>query len=205
MYRALNHVLPIVGRCAVPVDMVRTMVGQGLKQLITRALVSTGGVPVDTDIDSLFVQAFAYYSENLTTHSKPFPAAKQVLEHLISNGVTLGICTNKPAKLAEKLLIELDLMKHFTSLIGGDSLSVKKPDAQHLLTTIKRMGCEVKDAVMVGDSQADVEAAKRAAVPVIAVSYGYTLIPTRQLGADAISDHLQELPNILRQLQLNDD
>ena len=67
------------------------------------------------------------------------------------------------------------------------------------------MGCEVKDAVMVGDSQADVEAAKRAAVPVIAVSYGYTLIPTRQLGADAIIDHLQELPNILRQLQLNDD
>lgn len=197
---ALNHVLPKAGRTAVSVDTVRTMVGQGLRKLIERALTATGGIPENADIDAMFADAFAYYGENLTAHSAPFPAAIEVLDHLIANGVTLGVCTNKPAGLSEKLLTELDLMKYFAALLGGDSLPVKKPDARHLLTTLEHMDAAVEDAVMIGDSQADIDVARAAAVPVIAVTYGYTMVPARELGADAIIDRLSDLPETLIRL-----
>ena len=196
---ALNHVLPWVERGPVTVDAVRTMVGQGLRKLIARALTATGGIPQDVDIDGMFVAAFEYYGQHLTDRSVPFPATKDVLDHLSGAGVTLGVCTNKPFALSERLLETLDLARFFAAILGGDSLAVKKPDAQHLLTTLERMDANAGSAVMIGDSQVDIAVARAAEVPVVAVSYGYTLIPANELGADAIIDHLADLPVALAQ------
>ena len=194
---ALNHVLPRVERGPVTVEYVRTMVGQGLRKLIERSLVATGGVPDGADIDAMFVNAFEFYREHLIDQSVPFPAARDVLDHLTNDGVTLGVCTNKPAALSETLLGELDLIDYFAAILGGDSLAVKKPEAEHLLTTLAHMNVATQDAVMIGDSQADIEVARAAEVPVVAVSYGYTMIPVNELGADAIIDHLADLPETL--------
>ena len=196
---ALNHVLPRVDRGPVTVAAVRTMVGQGLRRLIRRSLNATGGIPDDADIESMFAGAFEFYDEHLTDQSFPFPGATDVLDHLTEAGVILGVCTNKPAALSERLLEELDLTKYFAAILGGDSLAVKKPDAAHLLTTLKHMNAKTDESVMIGDSQADIAVARAAAVSVVAVSYGYTMIPASELGADAIIDKLSDLPETLKQ------
>ena len=196
---ALNHVLPRVDRGPVTVAAVRTMVGQGLRRLIERSLIATGGIPEEADLESMFAGAFEFYGEHLTDQSFPFPGASDVLDHLTEAGVILGVCTNKPIALSERLLAELDLTKYFAAILGGDSLAVKKPDAAHLLTTLEQMSAKTDQAVMIGDSQADIAVARAADVSVVAVSYGYTMIPASELGADAIIDNLSDLPETLAQ------
>ena len=197
---ALNHVLPHAGRDPVGVADVRAMVGQGLRKLIERALTVTGGIPDGVDVEAMFEGAFEYYAAHLTDRSVPFPAATDVLDRLVEAGVTLGVCTNKPEALSERLLSELDLAGYFTAVLGGDSLTVKKPDAGHLLTTLRRMNARPREAVMIGDSQADVDAARAADVAVVAVSYGYTMVPVEELGADAVVHALSDLPGALARL-----
>ena len=148
----------------------------------------------------MFEGAFEYYAVHLTDRSVPFPAATDVLDRLVEAGVTLGVCTNKPEALSERLLSKLDLARYFTAILGGDSLTVKKPDAGHLLTTLRRMNARPREAVMIGDSQADVDAARAADVAVVAVSYGYTMIPAEELGADAVVHALSDLPEVLARL-----
>jgi phosphoglycolate phosphatase len=147
----------------------------------------------------MFAGAFEFYGEHLTDRSFPFPGANDVLDHLTEAGVVLGVCTNKPIALSERLLAELDLTKYFAAILGGDSLAVKKPDAAHLLTTLEQMNAKTDQAVMIGDSQADIAVARAANVSVVAVSYGYTMIPASDLGADAIIDNLSDLPETLAQ------
>ena len=88
--------LPGVGRGPVTVAAVRTMVGQGLRRLIERSLIATGGIPDESDVESMFSGAFEFYGEHLTDQSFPFPGAIDVLDHLATAGVKLGVCTNKP-------------------------------------------------------------------------------------------------------------
>ena len=131
---ALNHVLPRVDRGPVTVEAVRTMVGQGLRKLIERSLAATGGIPDNADIEAMFSSAFEFYRDHLTDQSIPFPAARNVLDHLTNDGVTLGVCTNKPVALQVPVRV-----LQVAAILGGDSLDVKKPEAEHLLTTLAHM------------------------------------------------------------------
>ena len=56
---------------------------------------------------------------------------------------------------------------------------------------------------MVGDSLTDIHAAFAAGIPVIAVTFGYTEIPPRELGADAVIDHFDQLVPTIEQIAGN--
>ena len=62
------------------------------------------------------------------------------------------------------------------------------------------LGVDRRDAVMIGDSAADIGTAKAAGVRSIAVTFGYTTIPPRELGADAVIEHFSELHEALARL-----
>jgi phosphoglycolate phosphatase len=68
---------------------------------------------------------------------------------------------------------------------------VAKPDPGHLNGTIKLAGGDPSCAIMVGDSDVDVQTAKAAGVPVILVSFGYAAISS--LEAEATIDHFDQL------------
>ena len=115
-------------------------------------------------------------------------------------GIGLGICTNKPAAITERTLAELDLARWFGAVVGETPSLARKPDAAMLLAALDQLGARPEHGVMIGDSAADVGAARAAGVPVIAVSFGYTTTPARELGADAVIDHLSELPAAVARL-----
>jgi phosphoglycolate phosphatase len=88
------------------------------------------------------------------------------------------------------------MTRFFSAVVGGEG-PARKPDPQHLRTTIEALNARETTTLMVGDSRNDVAAAKAAGVEVVAVSFGYTTIPPRELGADRLIDRFDELAGIV--------
>ncbi|WP_439816195.1 phosphoglycolate phosphatase [Zavarzinia sp. CC-PAN008] len=197
---ALNAVLARAGRPPVSEALLRTLVGEGANRLIERGLEATGGsLDEDTRAD-LLAYFLSYYAENICVDSHPFANVVSVLEDLRAAGVPMCVCTNKPERLARRLLAATDLARFFPDPVGGDSLPWKKPDARHLEAALAPLGVPVAGTVMVGDSAADLGVARNAGVPCVLVSFGYTAIPAAELGADILIDDFAELPGALTRL-----
>jgi phosphoglycolate phosphatase len=177
-----------------------TMIGGGAKLLVERALVKLGRRDDEILLDRLFGNFATRYEALGAGRSKPFPGAVDVLAHLKDRGIGLGLCTNKPADITARVLDQLDLTRWFGAVIGETPHLARKPDAAMLLATLAKLGVGAPHAVMIGDSAADIGTAKAAGVKSIAVTFGYTTIPPRELGADAVIEHLSEVPAALDRL-----
>lgn len=102
--------------------------------------------------------------------------------------------------MARILLDIFNISDRFEALTGGNTYSFSKPDPRHLRETVKLMGTDIQSAIMIGDSETDINAAKNADIPAIAVSFGYSSKPVNELGADIIINHFDELPDAVRQI-----
>jgi phosphoglycolate phosphatase len=104
------------------------------------------------------------------------------------------VCTNKLEWLSRLLLTTLKLTRHFAAICGQDTFGVMKPNPEILRQTILRAGGAPADAIMIGDSGTDIRTARAAAVPVIAVDFGYTEVPIATLRPDRIISAYGDLP-----------
>jgi phosphoglycolate phosphatase len=190
---AMNAVLTRHGYGALPAQSVRLMVGRGARVLLELGLKANGACINNEDIDQLVVEFIQIYEENLTVKSRPFEFVEQTLDGLLGRGWTLAVCTNKPEKLSKLLLTELHLRDRFSTVVGGDTLAVTKPQAEPILEVMSRCQAKPIDTIMVGDSITDINAARNAKIPVIGVTFGYSETPIKDLGADLIIDGFQEL------------
>jgi phosphoglycolate phosphatase len=196
----LNHVLGRVGRPPVALGEVRAMVGDGVVKLIERGLAASGP-PVDEEtFERLRGEYMAHYGAHIADASRPFPRLRETLAGLKGAGKALGVCTNKPLALSEKLLEALDLRRDFGAVVGGDSLPERKPDPAPLRLALKRLGVEPARAAMIGDSNTDLLTARAAGVPCVLVTFGYTARPVEELGADALISDFGDLPRALARL-----
>ncbi len=190
---ALNHVLVAEGRQAVDGAQVRHMVGHGAREMIRAGMAATGDEATEDDLDRMMSVFLDHYIVHIADNSRPFDGVVKVLETLQNQSALLGVCTNKRERLSVALLQTLKIDHFFGAIIGADTLPVRKPDPQHLLGTIERIGGNKDRAVMIGDSTTDVKAAKAAGVPVVTVSFGYPDVPPAELGGDANIDHYDQL------------
>lgn len=189
----MNVLLERRGRRRLTLDDVRHMVGQGAKVLMERGMAATGEPASARDIDRMFDEFLAYYNQHIADESRVFPGVREALERLTDAGCALAVCTNKPEWPARRLLEELDLDGYFGAVVGGDTLKVRKPDPEHLFECVRQLGTPPGRAIMVGDSRTDVDAARAAALPVVAVTFGYTPVPVSTFGPDVLIDHFDEL------------
>jgi phosphoglycolate phosphatase len=194
---ALNHVLALEDLPPVSIATAKDMVGHGARKLMERGLVFHGRSPDPALIETRFADFMRFYGDNICVGSALFPGVREALEALQAGGALLGICTNKPEQLSRALIEAVGLTDFFRANLGADTLDVRKPHPRHLLETIARVGGEPLSSVMVGDSMTDIETAKAARVPVVAVSFGYTSVPPADFGADALIDHYDELHGAL--------
>jgi phosphoglycolate phosphatase len=196
---ATNHTLGLFGRPQVAEEVIQTAVGLGSKAMLHAALLSLGHEPGEGELKAMTKPFLDYYGEHIAVRSKPFPGLEEALAGLAGEGARLGVCTNKFAALAKKLLVELRLDHYFAFIAGADSFPVRKPDPGHVLATIEAVGGDRSRAVMIGDSSADSKAARGAKVPFVAVTFGYGE-PVELLRPDAVISHFRELPAALRTL-----
>lgn len=170
---ATNHALDTLGHPAVPPAKVLPWVSFGARRMITEALAALGRSESDGTVDAALDSFLDYYAANIAVESRPFPGAERALDALAARGARLAVCTNKRVDLSHALLDALGLTPRFAAIVGRDSVPRSKPHPDHLRETISRAGGDASRAIMVGDSEVDIETAQAAGVPVIAVTFGY--------------------------------
>jgi len=176
------------------INAVRLMIGHGVPKLIERGF-RASGAPLSADgIDALTPDFLAHYATCATERSRTMPGAIEALKHFKRAGIPQGLCTNKNEKVTRQILDALGLAEFLSSVIGGDSTAARKPDPLPVQTCFKQLGIDPAASLLIGDSPADVEAARAAGVGEIAVvADGYTDTPAEQLGADRVLDSLQRI------------
>src|ERR1700747_2084926 len=197
---ALNYVLAREGLPAVPLASARNMIGAGARKLIERGLEVEGRpVPVD-DLDRMTADFIEFYAAHIADASRPFEGLEAALDSLSARGHRLAVCTNKLEWLSKRLLDQLQLAPRFAAICGADTFGVAKPDPAILKQTVARAGGELSATVMVGDAGTDIGVARRAGVPVIGVTFGYTEVPIADLKPDLLIHHMRDLPGAVGEL-----
>jgi phosphoglycolate phosphatase len=194
LINALNFVLQREGLAPVPLQSARGMIGAGARKLIERGLEVDGRETSPTALSRLTADFIDYYAEHIADVSRPFDGLEAALDDLESRGYRFAVCTNKLEWLSKRLLDRLNLSARFAAICGADTFGVSKPDPAILRQTVARAGGEMSSVIMVGDAGPDVGVARRAGVPVIGVSFGYTEVPIAELKPDRVIDHMSELP-----------
>lgn len=197
---ATNHVLGTIDVKPVADDALHGAIGFGARHMIAEALNLNHRAASSQELDSLLCKFLAYYTENIAVRSRPYDGLVAVLGRLRDKGARLAVCTNKREALSLKLLRSLNMARWFHGVAGRDTLPVFKPDPGHVLGAIALAnGCPDR-AVMIGDSTPDIQAAKAANIPSVAVTFGYSPTPAASLGADAVIDHYDQLEGVLNGL-----
>ena len=191
---ALNHVLDREGLPAVPLHAARNLIGAGARKLIERGLEVDGRSASVSDIDRMTADFIAYYADHIADTSRPFEGLEGALDDLTARGHRLAVCTNKLEWLSKRLLDRLGLSARFAAICGADTFGVAKPDPAILRQTVARAAGALSSTIMVGDAGTDIGVARRAGVPVIGVSFGYTEVPIAELNPDLLIHHMSELP-----------
>ncbi|MEI2387067.1 phosphoglycolate phosphatase [Breoghania sp. JC706] len=183
---SLNAVLEARSLGPIPMEGLNQLVGQGARVMLQRGFDMAGEHLDPAEMEILFNAFIEHYSQNIAVASRPFPGVEAALDRFAEAGWKLAVCTNKLEGLARRLLEELDMTARFSTIVGGDTFARPKPDAMPILGAIDRSGGSPARALMVGDSVTDIDAARAARIPVVAVDFGYTPVPVSELGPDRI-------------------
>lgn len=196
----LNHILARETLKALPLEEARDMIGAGAKALIQRGFTAAGEPLSDARLERLYIEFLDHYGAHLCDHSHLFPGVTAALDGLAERGFILAVCTNKIERHAAELLERLGIAGRFAAICGRDTFAHFKPDPRHITLTIGRAGGDPSRAVMVGDSRADIDAAKAAGIPVIAVPFGYTDLPVAAYEPSVVIAHFDELVSAVSDL-----
>jgi phosphoglycolate phosphatase len=190
-----------LGRPARGKSEVRNWVGNGGERLVRRALTGTlDGEPDEADYERAYPIFLELYRENTSERSHLYPGIREGLDYLKASGYPLGCVTNKAAQFTEPLLEDLGVRGYFEIVVSGDTLPRKKPDPMPLLHAAAHFGVEPADALMVGDSVSDVNAARAAGFAIVCMSYGYNHgRDIREAQPDAVLDSLIQIKGLLEQ------
>jgi phosphoglycolate phosphatase len=195
---AANRMLVALGKPILPQAQISTYIGEGVQNLIKRCLT---GNPHDEPDAELFTQAQPLYHdfyEKNATDSQPFPTVVAALQQLKAHGYLLACVTNKPEKFTMPLLEKAGLADFFKIVVSGDTLPKKKPDPLPLLHICQKLGVLPAEAVLVGDSETDIQAAQAAGCFVVTVPYGYNQgRPIDEATVDATVQQLTEVVDLL--------
>ena len=202
---ATNAVLAARGRAGLDLTGLRHMVGHGARALIFQAMEASGAPVTEEEMPALVEIFLAHYRRHIADGSRLFPGVAGTLAGLKAEGARLAVLTNKPQELTDPLLPLLGLDGLFAAVYGAGRKGYTKPDPrifQDVVADLRSGGWGGGPAVMIGDSITDLNTARAAGAPCVLVSYGFTPVPARDLGGDAVIDDFAQLPQALRGLGL---
>ena len=153
-------------------------------------------------VDRYYPVLLSAYKRALSDDTYLFPKVREVVQTLGEGGYLLGICTNKPFGLAEQLMHEIEFRAQFLSLIGADSLTVRKPDPRPFFEAVRLAGGNVEHSCLIGDSITDHNTARAAGVPSILVDFGLADGDLTILQPDALITSFDQLPQALEKVGL---
>ncbi len=172
---------------------------RGGRMMLTHGLKRVGAYREET-VHSYYPMLLEAYEQAIDTHTTFYPGAMDAVQTLKDNGYGVGICTNKPEGLADLLLNRLGVRDAFASLIGADTLPVRKPDPEPLREAARRAGGHPDKCVLIGDSDTDRNTARAAGVPSVLVTFGPSGDDMAALQPEALLHHFDDLPDLVPNL-----
>ncbi|SHJ65465.1 phosphoglycolate phosphatase [Shimia gijangensis] len=172
---------------------------RGGKAMLTLGLTRLGRLD-QALVEKYYPMLLEAYSGAIDHHTVIYPGAMDAVERLAQLGYGVGICTNKPEALAEKLMTSLGVRNAFGALVGADTLPVRKPDPEPLFETARRLGGDPAKTVLIGDSVTDRDTARSAKVPSVLVTFGPSGEDMAALEPEALLKDYADLPALVQDL-----
>lgn len=201
---SVNATLRHMGREDLDAPTIQSYIGRGATDLIQRA---TGGNASEAEVAAGLDYFIRYYAEHKLDNTKLYPGVRDTLEalylpstsgpHIARRARTLAVLTNKPERASRSILHELDLLRIIPHVIGGNTLALKKPDPLGVHTLLEAVGVAPEAAMIVGDSDVDVQAGDNAGIWTCGVTYGIGTIDLDANPPDLLINHLSELVQAL--------
>lgn len=185
---SVNATLRQIGRPELPEDVVASYVGSGAPVLIRRAL---GGEASEMELQHALTFFLDYYERHKLDFTRAYPGVREMLEQL--REVPMAVLTNKPANMSVRILEGLGLKQFFRVTYGGDSFATKKPDPLGANTILEEFGLSSAEAVLVGDSEVDVQTARNAGMISAIVNFGFGVHDRVAYPADFYLDSMEDL------------
>jgi phosphoglycolate phosphatase len=198
---AVNAARGRMGLAALADEQVRAFIGHGAPMLVRRAM---GPAASDADVERALGFFREHYRAHLLDYTKPYPGVGEALRDLASRGFTGGdramaLLTNKPTDFSETILEGLGLRPYFRHVYGGGSFEWKKPHPVGVQALLEKMQAAPREAMMIGDSDVDIETARNAGVWACGVTYGLGSSSLAECPPDLLLNSLAALPSYLQE------
>ena len=193
----LNRLRSELGLPPLSLDQVVTMVGEGSKALVRRALADWSQELTPGRLDEVLGRYLSYYGEVCLDTTVPYPGIEEMLAEL-APGYRMAVLSNKGERLSIEILEGLDLAWRFKAVLGGDSLPTRKPNPAGLNALADRFDVPVERLMLIGDSRIDAETAGNAGCAFALVEWGFPRSPADGLEADLMVSTPGELARKLR-------
>lgn len=186
------------------VETTKGFVGNGVNMLLARVIAGRFDVELKDVEPSLLKRARVVfnveYTKGLDKDYNLYEGVKEGLEYFKSRGIKLAVVTNKPQMFALPLLSYMGIKDYFDFILGGEVIPERKPDPTPLYYVLDKLQVSKDDAVMVGDSNNDIEAGNNANMTTVFFSYGYNRKDPKELKFDYGFASFNELTSLIKSL-----
>jgi phosphoglycolate phosphatase len=188
LIHSVNAMLRELGREELAAETISGYIGHGAPQLVARAL---GSGCTEEERQRALQFFLSHYELHKMDTTCLYPGVAETLEQLAS--VPMAVLTNKPVRISVRILDAMGLSKCFRAIYGGNSFETKKPDPLGARTILRELGVEPGEALLVGDSEVDVQTARNAGMLAAAVNYGFGVHDRGAYPADVYLERFEEL------------
>jgi phosphoglycolate phosphatase len=182
---AVNRCLSRRGLPEHDIELFKLMVGEGFRNLVTRALPER--LRSDAYVESARAEAAADYAERCLDETRPYPGVRELLSALAARSVPFVVLSNKPDELTKKVVSGLFPDFAFALVRGESPRFPRKPDPASALDACALLGAAPGETLYLGDSGVDMETAKAAGFLALGALWGFrSEAELRESGADAL-------------------
>jgi phosphoglycolate phosphatase len=192
LIHSVNAMLREMKRPLLAAETISGYIGHGAPQLVARAL---GGAATEEELKNALQFFLGYYEEHKMDNTCAYPGVAETLAQL--SRIPMAVLTNKPARISARILNSLGLEKYFRAIYGGNSFESKKPDPFGVNKILQEFGIAAREALLVGDSEVDVQTARNAGMLAAAVNYGFGVHDRAANPADIYLDRFADLAGVV--------
>lgn len=169
LYLAVLHALDAFDMPQRSIDEVRMMVGNGIKNLIDRAVPDGTSPEKTTQVLEVFRD---YYSKNSRINTAPYDGILVALKMLSQKGYKIAVISNKIDSAVKELNRDF-FVEYIPIAIGDREGRNKKPAPDSLYEAMELLGSQKEECLYIGDSDVDIVTAKNAGIPCIGCAWGF--------------------------------
>lgn len=188
LVHSVNATLRELKRSELPEEIISSYIGNGAPVLVAKSL---GPDVPPAELERALKFFLTHYEAHKMDNTCAYPGVAEALEHLAA--MPMAVLTNKPERISVRILEALGLAKYFRAIYGGNTFSTKKPDPLGVNTILREFSVRSNEAVLIGDSEVDVQTARNAGILSAIVNYGFGIHDRAAHPADLYLDRFLDI------------